>query len=100
MIATTMSTRKPTSRTFTSGKYRAPPRPAPVRAGRARLSFRSARRQRVDSSRVRPFPGLDVGQPGAQVAELVRAGQEHDPRERVDLEVDRRAVGQEHALLR
>src|SRR5690349_13557394 len=48
---------------------------------------------------MRGFPGLDVGLLREQVAELVGAREEHALGERVDLEVDGRAVRQEDALL-
>ncbi len=46
----------------------------------------------IDPGRVRGLPGLDRGEPRKDVADLVGAGQDHRPREGVDLEVERLAV--------
>ena len=72
-------------------------RTGPVPACEARLSVApasvSTRAGCVD------FPGRDRRLLRQQVAELVGAGEDHLLGERVDVEVDRRAVRQEDALL-
>src|SRR5450759_1261995 len=76
----------------------------PGPAARDRSSRRSARRElradpRVHPGRMGGLPGLDLRELRHDVADLVRAGEQHPPGERVDREVDRRAVRQEDSLL-
>ena len=54
---------------------------------------------RVDASRVARLPGGDLRFLREQVAQLVRAGQDHPLGERIDVEVDRAAVRQQDTLL-